>query len=128
VRILLDTNALIWWLRGDDKLGPAAKALIIDSGTEILVSMVSLWEITIKWRSRKIEFSGGAMLENLAVENIAPLPIASAHLVALESVEFHHKDPFDHMILAQAMAEKAAIMTSDRAMALYGIPCIQARR
>lgn len=126
MRLLLDTNALIWWLSEDGKLGRAATALIAHAESEILVSIVSLWEVTVKWRTGKIALTGSELLDGLVAETIEPMPIRTSHLRALESLAFHHRDPFDHLILAQAKVERAAIVTSDHEMARYGIPCIRA--
>jgi PIN domain nuclease of toxin-antitoxin system len=126
MRLLLDTNVLIWWLRDDPKLGVRARHLIADEGIETLVSMISLWEITLKWRVGKMDFTGYSFLEALERERITPLGIKSAHLQALEHLPYHHRDPYDHLILAQAKVEGATIITSDRQMADYGVPCISA--
>ena len=128
MKLLLDTNALIWWLRDDTKLGPRAKQAIADRESEIIVSTISLWEITMKWRVGKMPYSGSTFLDDLRDEGIEPLGISIAHLLALEGLAFHHGDPFDHMILAQAKVESARILTSDRHLPQYGIPCIPATR
>jgi PIN domain nuclease of toxin-antitoxin system len=126
VKILLDTNALIWWLRDDRKLGSRSRSMIAAGDSDILVSMISLWEITMKWRIGKMEFSGSSFVQDLAEEQITPLSITPDHMKALEDLPFHHRDPFDHLILAQATVEGAAIMTSDEAMRAYGVRCINA--
>lgn len=128
MKLLLDTNALIWWLRDDPRLGPRARHVISDRDSEILVSTISLWEVSMKWRAGKMEYAGSAFLEDLRHEEIEPLGISIAHLLALEELPLHHKDPFDHLILAQAKVEGARIVTSDREMTRYGIPCIAALR
>jgi PIN domain nuclease of toxin-antitoxin system len=128
VKILLDTNALIWWLSDDPRLGAKAKQIIAREDTEILVSVVSLWEITMKNRVGKLEYVGSDFLDDLTDEGIDPLQVSVAHLLDLEALDFHHKDPFDHLILAQAMAEGARVLTSDKEMTLYGVPCIPAMR
>lgn len=128
MKILLDTNALIWWLSDDPRLGAKAKQIIAKEDTEILVSVVSLWEITMKNRVGKLEYVGSDFLNDLAEEGIDPLRVSVAHLLKLEAMGFHHKDPFDHLILAQAEVEGARVLTSDKEMTLYGVPCIPAMR
>jgi PIN domain nuclease of toxin-antitoxin system len=128
MKLLLDTNALIWWLRDDTRLGPRAKHLIADEESEILVSMISIWEVTMKWRVGKMEHVGSDFVAELESEQIALLGIKTDHLLALEKLASHHKDPFDHLIIAQAKVEGARIITSDREMTLYGVPCIPATR
>jgi PIN domain nuclease of toxin-antitoxin system len=124
MKILLDTNALIWWLTDNPKLSPKARALLADSRNELITSIVSLWELTIKWRVGKLEHQGSVFANLLDDEDIALLPIHSDHLAVLEDLPMHHKDPFDQLILAQAKAEGATVMTSDAAMLGYGIVCI----
>jgi PIN domain nuclease of toxin-antitoxin system len=128
VRVLLDTNALIWWLRDDPRLGVKARQLIAGKESELFVSVISLWEVTMKWRVGKMEYAGSAFLNDLKAENIKPLAISVEHLLALEQLDTHHKDPFDHLILAQAKVEGATIITSDREMTGYGVSCIPAIR
>jgi PIN domain nuclease of toxin-antitoxin system len=100
--------------------------MIADPGVDVMVSIVSLWEISVKWRVSKLKFSGTALLDDLAGEGIEPIPVLAEHIVALDSIGFHHRDPFDHLLLAQAKVEKAAIITSDGEMPLYGVPCFPA--
>ncbi len=124
MRLLLDTNALIWWLTDDPKLGRRARALISDPENTVATSIVSLWEISIKWRVNKMDQPGSHFAALLEEQRIAILPVETAHLAALEELPFHHGDPYDHMVLAQAKVEGAAIITSDRRMADSDIPCI----
>lgn len=128
MRLLLDTHALIWWLEDAPRLGPVSRALIADADNDVLVSILSLWEITIKWRVGKLERSGGHFGDLLDDQRIDLLPVTVEHVRALDALAFHHGDPFDHLILAQAEAERLTIVTSDRQMALYGIPCIDASK
>lgn len=124
MKLLLDTNALIWWMEDNPSLGPRARQLIADLRNEVLVSIASPWEISIKHRIDKMEQRGSAILEALAEEKFTVLGITVGHLQALEALPRHHRDPFDHIILAQAKVEGARIVTSDRIMTAYGIPCI----
>jgi PIN domain nuclease of toxin-antitoxin system len=128
VKFLLDTNALIWWLRDDPRLGTKAKQLIASKEFVLFVSVVSLWEVTMKWRVGKMEYAGSAFLDDLKSEYIEPLAISIEHLLTLEKLDMHHKDPFDHLIIAQAKVEGATIITSDREMTNYGVPCVPAMR
>lgn len=128
MRFLLDTNALIWWLEDSPRLGPVAKALISDSANETLTSVVSLWEITVKWRVGKLERSGSYFGALLRDQQIELLSITSEDIRTLEELPLHHGDPFDHLILAQAQSAKLALITSDRQMSAYGIPCIDAAK
>lgn len=124
MKLLLDTNALIWWMEDNPNLGPRARQLIADRANDVFVSIASPWEISIKYRIEKMEQCGSAILNALGEEKMTVLGITSAHLEALEGLPRHHRDPFDHIILAQAKVEGARIITSDRIMTAYGVPCI----
>lgn len=128
MRLLLDTHALIWWLEDSPRLGPVSRALIADADNDVLVSIVSLWEITIKWRVGKLEQSGSHFGDLLDDQRIDLLPVTADHIRALDMLAFHHGDPFDHLILAQAEKERLTVVTSDPQMALYGIPCLDASK
>ena len=128
MRLLLDTHALIWWLEDSPRLGPVSRALIADADNDVLVSIVSLWEITIKWRVGKLEQPGSHFGDLLDDQRIDLLPVTADHIRALGTLAFHHGDPFDHLILAQAEKERLTVVTSDRQMALYGIPCLDASK
>jgi PIN domain nuclease of toxin-antitoxin system len=128
MNLLLDTNALIWWLRDDERLGRPARKMIADATLKPMASIVSFWEVTMKWRAGKMEFSGTHLLDDLENDQLSVLAITKEHLAALDDVEMHYKDPFDHLIIAQAQVERATIITSDREMALYGVPCFPAMR
>jgi PIN domain nuclease of toxin-antitoxin system len=128
MKLLLDTNALIWWMDDEPMLGSAARRLIADPANMVLGTVVSLWEITMKWRIGKFPRPGSTYGEFLAEEGCGLIGIAMEHVAALEGLLLVHKDPFDHLILAQAKVEGARILTSDRDMVAYGIPCIPATR
>lgn len=122
--ILLDTNALIWWLKDDPKLGSRARSILADGRHELITSVISLWELSIKWRIGKLEYKGSVFADLLSEQNIRLLMIKPQHFEVLESLTSHHKDPFDHMIIAQAKAEGARLMTSDPHLRDYGVECI----
>jgi PIN domain nuclease of toxin-antitoxin system len=128
MKLLLDTNALIWWMDDEPMLGSKSRQLIAHPGHVIYVSVVSLWEITLKWRIGKYPLPGSAYQKFLAEERVDLMEVSSSHVVAVEGLAMHHKDPFDHLLLAQAKVEGASIITSDREMADYGIKCFPAGR
>ena len=112
MKLLLDTHTLLWWLSDDAPLGPRARALIEDPANTILVSIVSLWEIAVKRRIGKLDADLGEIIDAIPQEGFALLPIAPAHLVALVNLPMHHRDPFDHLLIAQAMIEDAAFVSA----------------
>ena len=129
MRLLLDTHVLVWWFRDNPRLGPRSRALIANGGNEVMFSCVSCWEATIKARTGKIEMTGSELWRSASGEQFLPLAVEAAHIESLERLPrvLRHGDPFDHLLLAQAKAEGAAIMTNDAKMAEYGIPCIGVR-
>lgn len=124
MRLLLDTHALLWWLNDDAKLGTRARDLIGNSENDVLVSVVSLWEITVKLRIGKLDADIEEILAILPDQGFDRLDITDAHLVALAALPFHHRDPFDHLLMAQAIGEGAHFVSQDRNVALYGIPFV----
>ncbi|MET4690685.1 type II toxin-antitoxin system VapC family toxin [Sinorhizobium fredii] len=124
MRLLLDTHALLWWLNDDEKLGNHARGLIGDPENDVLVSAVSLREITVKLRIGKLDADIEEILAVLPGQGFDRLDITGAHLIALTALPLHHRDPFDHLLMAQAMAEGAHFVSQDQNVALYGIPFV----
>lgn len=121
MRLLLDTHALLWWLNDDGKLGGHARGLIGDPANDVLVSAVSLWEITVKLRIGKLDADIEEILGVLPDQGFERLDIADSHLIALAALPVHHRDPFDHLLMAQAIAEGAHFVSDDQNVPLYGI-------
>ncbi|TKV70737.1 type II toxin-antitoxin system VapC family toxin [Rhizobium sp. AU243] len=124
MRLLLDTHALLWWLNDDEKLGNHARSLIGDPENDVLVSSVSLWEITVKLRIGKLDADIEEILAILPNQGFDRLDITDAHLIALATLPLHHRDPFDHLLMAQAVAEEAHFVSQDQNVPLYGIPFV----
>ncbi|MEQ1726492.1 MAG: type II toxin-antitoxin system VapC family toxin [Sphingopyxis sp.] len=124
MRLLIDTQIALWWLSGDDRLSPAARDLIANGEMEINCSIGSLWEISIKNGQGKLQANATLVARWLNEWSVNILPVAVPHLTVLEQLPPHHRDPFDRLIVAQAMSEGMTIMTSDGKIAAYGVPCI----
>jgi PIN domain nuclease of toxin-antitoxin system len=124
MRLLLDTHALLWWLADDDQLGSQARELIEDPGNDVLVSVVSLWEIVVKVRVGKLEADIGEVADTIPREGFALLDISMAHLLALARLPMHHRDPFDHLLMAQAIEEDATFISADRNASRYPVRLI----
>lgn len=124
MRLLLDTHALLWWLNDDDKLGNHARYLIRDPENDVLVSTVSLWEIAVKVRIGKLDADVEEILTILPEQGFDRLGITDAHLVALAALPLHHRDPFDHLLMAQAIAEDAHFVSQDQNVVHYDIPFV----
>jgi PIN domain nuclease of toxin-antitoxin system len=120
LRLLLDTNAFIWWRDESPRLSKRAREQIENSGNAIAVSAASLWEITIKRALGKLTFLQDFEAV-LAEEGFDLLPITHRHLRSLAELPFHHRDPFDRLLIAQALAEQIPIATADRRAAAYSV-------
>lgn len=124
MRILLDTHALYWYIEGDPQLSTTARTLIQDASNDVLISPASYWEIAIKvslekWRlNRPYE---GFIDIGLKHYGFLILPILPDHTARLIGMPFHHKDPFDRLLAAQALAEKIPIVSADSALDDYGV-------
>lgn len=124
MKLLLDTHLLLW-AAGDPRRLPArARALIKDPGNELIFSAASLWEIAIKRGLERDDFRVDPRLlrRGLLDNGYSELAITSEHAVALDRLPPIHKDPFDHILVAQAMVEGVALLTVDPVAAKYGTP------
>ncbi|MGI4955152.1 MAG: type II toxin-antitoxin system VapC family toxin [Janthinobacterium lividum] len=124
MKLLLDTHALLWWLADDARLGASARNLIADPGNNVFVSIVSPWEVIVKMRVGKLKADIGIILALIERNRFALLPISPEHLFALAVLPFHHRDPFDHLLIAQAVAEGAALLSEDRRASQYPVQVI----
>jgi PIN domain nuclease of toxin-antitoxin system len=124
VKLLLDTHALIWWLSDDDRIGVQARALIADPANDVLVSVVSLWEIVVKVRVGKLEADIREIEGACNRSGFISIDVRPDHLRVLATLPMHHRDPFDHLLIAQAMAEDAAFVTDDRHAARYPVRAV----
>lgn len=125
MKLLLDTHALLWWLADDARLGPESRTRIEDGNNEVIVSHVSLWEIAIKIGIGKLRLDIGDAIVAIRDRGIGELSLAASHLITLAVLERHHRDPFDHMLIAQAIAEGATLMTEDGRMEDYPVATLR---
>ena len=121
MKFLLDTHALLWWLADDAQLGRQARELVADPGNDVLVSMVSLWEIAVKTRIGKLQADIKEITDAVQQEGFTLLDIGVAHLLTLAGLPMHHRDPFDHLLIAQAITEDATFISEDRNAARYPV-------
>lgn len=125
MRLLLDTHVLLWWLADNPRLTPKARMVIADGKNEVFVSAASAWEITIKQSLKKLR--APTNLEDTVREcGFGLLPIEFHHAVAAGRLPPHHQDPFDRMLVAQALAESLKMMTHDNKLGTYGVGLIHA--
>jgi PIN domain nuclease of toxin-antitoxin system len=122
MRYLLDTGVWLWSLAAVDQLNPKAKELINEGSDEIFFSAASVWEICIKVSIRKLKLPESPVdfvPDRLSKQRIQNLSITNAHALGIYSLPRHHDDPFDRMLIAQARAEKMAILTADKTFRKY---------
>lgn len=124
MRFLLDTHALLWYTLNAPELSATAKALIIEKSNEIYVSAISFWEIAIKVSIGKLKLNQPfeRFVDTcLHQYQFVTLPIAPQHTTLLVGMPFHHRDPFDRMLIAQSIAETIPIISSDVILDAYGV-------
>lgn len=122
--LLLDTHAMLWFFWDDPRLSRAAKALIEDPDNRKLVSIATCWEIAIKVGLGKLDLgepSRPFLVREIARNNFELLPIALDHATTVERLATHHKDPFDRLLIAQAIIEGLPIVGADTAFDPYPI-------
>ncbi|MCL2453886.1 MAG: type II toxin-antitoxin system VapC family toxin [Micrococcales bacterium] len=118
-RVLLDTNVLIWATVSSSRLTPAWRDLLLDPSNDVFFSSVSVAEISIKASLGKLDMPD-EYVAVLARSGYEELTLTASHAQALRTLPWHHRDPFDRLIVAQALVEDLAVMTSDAAFAQYG--------
>jgi PIN domain nuclease of toxin-antitoxin system len=124
VRLLLDTHALIWWLAGDEALSAPAKAAIADIGNDVLVSAASAWEIATKHRLGKLpgaKILVADLAGAVAAQGFLELPVSIRHGEAAGSLPGPHCDPFDRMLIAQAMRDGLVLVSNETPFDVYGV-------
>ena len=120
MRLLIDSHALLWWSEASPALSIAARTAIADPANDVLISIASLWELMIKASSGKLTLP--ADVETMvASQGFSVLSITFAHLRRIGGLPRFHRDPFDRMMIAQALAEGIPIATCDRLFAAYGV-------
>ena len=121
MKLLLDTHILIWAMSAPEKLGNQVRSALEDSGNDVLVSTASLWEVAIKQRLGKLDVDLSGMLAAIRQVEFRVLGIAAEHLLALVALPMHHRDPFDRLLIAQAITEDATFISQDRVMGRYPV-------
>ena len=126
MRYLVDTHVLIWFLEGDERLSETHKKILENQENQILVSDASFWELAIKISIKKLELQCPfeELKSLLEGHGIHSLPIAFPHFNKLLSLPIHHGDPFDRLIIAQAMVEKLPVLSADFHFQAYAIELI----
>jgi PIN domain nuclease of toxin-antitoxin system len=123
--LLLDANALIWWLSDDETLAAGARAAITDGDNDVLVSAATVWELAIKRAKGRIRLDAD-LTSAIEGAGFSSLPVSSGDAEHAAGLPAHHQDPFDRMLVAQAERLGAVVVTRDAAFAAYGVEVIRA--
>jgi PIN domain nuclease of toxin-antitoxin system len=124
MRLLLDTHTFLWFVLNDRQLSEIAVNLIVDPANDVWISAASYWEIAIKVSLGKYQLPGAFdpwMEQQIQVNDFEILPIKIAHASAIATLPFHHKDPFDRLLVAQARVERLPIISVDEALDAYSV-------
>ncbi len=124
MNVLLDTHAFLWAITGDEQLSEPARETFLNSGSSLFFSAVSMWEICIKISLGKLSLKRGWLkkIQNELMTNAVQwLPIEMSHCAELTKLPFHHRDPFDRMLIAQARVEDLLLLSCDKRLSAYGI-------
>lgn len=123
MRLLIDSHVFLWWRAGSPALSPTARNAISDPANEVLISIAALWELTIKEAAGKLTFTPD-LKAMVADEGFSVLSITFLHLRGIGTLPRVHRDPFDRMMIAQALADGIPIATGDRIFAAYGVQIV----
>ena len=121
--LIVDTHAALWFLKGDRRLSSAARALIEDDDVERRLSAVSVWEVAVKRGLGKLA-APGDFHEQMYRQGLRGLPIADVHAARVADLPPHHRDPFDRLLVAQALVEGMSIVSIDPRLRAYDVPVI----
>jgi len=127
MRVLLDTHAFLWWIADNPRLSARARRIIGDGRNELLLSAASGWEIATKVRLGRLDLPDDLesfVLEQMALNSIAGLPIRMGHALHVHTLPDYHRDPFDRLIVSQARLEDLPILTADPQIAQYAAKTI----
>jgi PIN domain nuclease of toxin-antitoxin system len=122
--LLLDTHAFLWWLASDPALTAAAREAIAEPATRVFVSAASAWEITTKYRIGKLSAAGQVAADvaaEVAAEGFVELPVTVRHAQRAGAIPGPHKDPFDRMLIAQALDENLTLISNETLFDGFGV-------
>ncbi len=118
MRLLLDTHIFLWVVTGNSALKSPARR-IIEGADQVYVSAASIWEIAIKSRLGKIDAELGGLVEAIEASGLVELPVRAMHTAGVAKLPLHHTDPFDRLLLVQAISEPLRLLTADAMLARY---------
>lgn len=118
MRLLIDTHVVLWLMQSDPRLTSTARSLIVNA-SEVHVSAASIWEISIKWKLGKIEEHPGLVMDHLDAAGLKPLPVTQDDALATAELPLLHRDPFDRLLIAQAIRAPMNFLTADPRLSNY---------
>lgn len=125
MKLLLDTHALIWLAEADARLSSAARQSVENPDNSVFFSLASIWEMAIKISLGKLKMSSrlhGTFQRTLGQHGLNEIPILFEHVARVASLPFHHRDPFDRLLIAQAQQENLTLLSHDQRLDAYGVP------
>ena len=128
MKLLLDTHIFIWWADQPEKLSPTALSALEDETNELLLSVASVWEMQIKIQLGKLKLSlplKEIVKNQQETNNLIVSPGVLTHVLALDTLPFHHKDPFDRLLIAQSIEEELTIVTADSHFSAYSVKLLE---
>lgn len=120
----MDTHAFIWLIEDNENLTQKIKKIYLDNSNEVYLSIASIWEMVIKISLNKLSLEGklSTLVEKHAVgNNVKLLSIQPSHVISVTNLPFHHKDPFDRLLISQCLQEKLNFLSKDKTFDLYGV-------
>ena len=128
MKILLDTHIFIWWADQPERLSPAALSALEDEANELLLSVASVWEMQIKIQLGKLKLRlplKEVVKDQQETNDLTVSPVTLTHVLALDALPLHHKDPFDRLLIAQSIEEDLTLVTADSQFAVYSVKLLQ---
>lgn len=127
MNLLFDTHTFIWFIEAPDRIKPHLQNTLRDPMNKLWLSTASVWEMQIKMAIRKLSLSASVeefVTINRTVNDVQSLPVVEQHVWALANLPFHHNDPFDRLLIAQALAEGYTLVAADPFFAQYSVPIL----
>ncbi len=124
MKLLLDTHTLLWWDENNPRLSKAARAALSDPDNTVLLSVITPWEILVKSNLGKLTLQSDVQTlvsGQIRYYGFRLLSVSFEHVLRLQGLPYHHKDPFDRLLIAQALEEGATLITDDSMIAQYGV-------
>ena len=128
MKLLLDTHIFIWWAHQPERLSPAVLSALNDEANDLLLSVASVWEMQIKIQlgKLKLRLPLKALVKNQQETNdLTVSPVTLTHVLAVGDLPFHHKDPFDRLLIAQSIQEDLTLVTADSQFSAYSVKLLQ---